>query len=110
MTAILEQVDKLLPQMSRSEKTQLHEWLSSELSGVFPGIEKTAGICDGDARVAGTRIPVWSLVNSWREGYSDAELLEELPSLKQTDLENARLYFRANQAEIELQIVQNDEA
>src|SRR5262249_37719114 len=28
------------------------------------GIEKTAGVCGGSARIAGTRIPVWQLVEA----------------------------------------------
>ncbi len=110
MTAALQQADKLLPQMTRNEKAQLLQWVASELSGIFPGIEKTPGVCSGEARITRTRIPVWSIVNSWRVGFSDEELLEQFPTLTMVDLGNARNYFRANHAEIDRAIQENDAA
>lgn len=38
-------------------------------------IQKTPGICGGDACIRKTRIPVWTLVAARRLGASDADLL-----------------------------------
>lgn len=110
MTTAFQQVETLLPKLSVGEKAQLLNWVASELSGIFPGIEKTPGVCGGDACITRTRIPVWSLINSMKLGLSDSVLLESYPTLTAEDLKNARNYYRSNRAEIEAQIRENDEA
>ena len=45
------------------------------------GIEKNPGVCGGAARIAGTRIPVWQLVEARALGASEAEILVDFPSL-----------------------------
>lgn len=59
----LQKIELLLPKMTREEKALLLQWMVSELSGVFPGIEKTPAFA---VEMPGlrTRIPVWSLVSS----------------------------------------------
>ena len=49
-------------------------------------IERTPGVCGGDARIHSTRIPVWLLVGYRKDGVSDARLLEMYPSLSLGDL------------------------
>ncbi|NEO64576.1 MAG: DUF433 domain-containing protein, partial [Moorea sp. SIO4G2] len=39
-------------------------------SNIWTGIEKTPGVCGGDARIANTRIPVWVLVQARNLGSS----------------------------------------
>ena len=46
----LEKAEALLPEMTEIEKAQLLQWVAAELSGIFPGIEKTTGVRGGDAR------------------------------------------------------------
>src|SRR5690348_4394132 len=41
----------------------------------IPGIEKAENVCGGSARIAGTRIPVWQLVEAREMGASEAQLL-----------------------------------
>ena len=82
------------------------ESLATNLSG----IEKTPGVCGGDACIVGTRIPVWVLVNYRNLQVSDAELLKCYPSLRISDLENAWIYAEANAAEIKRAIQENEEA
>jgi len=108
MTA-LQKVGAILPEMSPAEKAQLLQWVVSDLTNIFPGIEKTPGVCGGDACVAGTRIPVWSLVNSRRLGCTDEELLRNFPSLTSHDLSNVWAYYEANKAEIDIQIFENED-
>ena len=74
----------------------------------MPGIERTPGVCGGDACVMGTRIPVWILVRGRQLGASDAELLLDYPTLHRDDLDNAWLYYAAHRAEIESQIASNE--
>ena len=69
-------------------------------SALQPGIEKTPGICGGDARIAGTRIPVWLLVAFRDEGMTDAELLQNYPSLSVEDLTHAWKYATVHSQEI----------
>ncbi len=110
MSTILQKAEALLAQMSVVEKTQLLQWVASDLGGVFPGIEITPDICGGDARITRTRIPVWLLVRQRQLGLSDEEILDGYPTLRQEDLNNAWNYYRAHQSEIEAQIIENEEA
>lgn len=104
----LEKAEALLPEMSLHEKAQLLQWVASELSGIYPGIEKSPDVCGGDACITRTRIPVWSLVNSKKLGLTDAQLLDAYPTLTPDDLRNAWNYYRGNRAAIEAQILENE--
>lgn len=95
--------------MSRSEKIALLQLLVRDLSGEFEGIEKTEGVCGGSARIRQTRIPVWILESYRRQGVSEAELLQNYPSLTAQDLANAWNYIRSHQDEIEREIAENEE-
>ena len=108
MTA-LEKADALLPEMTSSEKAQLLQWVASELNGIYPGIDKTPNVCGGDACITRTRIPVWSLANSKKQGLTDSELLDAYPTLTPDDLRNAWNYYRGNREEIEQQILENED-
>lgn len=109
MPTALQEAGALLPKMSPSDKAQLLQWVISDLTNVFPGVEKTPGICGGDACVVKTRIPVWSLVNARKLGMSEKEILYNFPTLTPEDIKNAWNYYRANQEEIDNLIVENEE-
>jgi uncharacterized protein (DUF433 family) len=64
-------------------------------------IEKTPGVCGGDARVRSTRIPVWLLVGYRKDGVSDARLLDLYPTLTLGDLSAAWWYYAEHRDEIE---------
>ena len=108
MDAIRE-AEKLLSTMTRAEKAQLLQWVVRDLGDVYPGIEKTPGVCGGAACIGSTRIPVWLLEQARRLGVSDAELLQDYPDLKAEDLVNAWNYARAHRDEIDEQIRLNEE-
>ncbi|MFN0034855.1 MAG: DUF433 domain-containing protein [Saprospiraceae bacterium] len=109
MTA-LQQVEQLLPAMSPTTKARLYQKIAGVSSDLFPGIEKTRGVCGGSACVIRTRIPVWSLV-AWKKlGASDEQLLKSYPTLIQQDLDNAWGYHLIHTQEIETEIKENDEA
>jgi uncharacterized protein (DUF433 family) len=110
MTVALRKIETLLRQISPSEKAQVLQWVVNDLDIVFPGIEKTEGVCGGAARIVRTRIPVWSLVRQLQLGITEVELLMDYPTLKAEDLKNAWQYFRTHKTEIEQLINQNEEA
>ncbi len=74
------------------------------------GIEKTAGVCGGSARIVGTRIPVWQLVEARELGVSEAQLLLDYPSLRAQDLVNAWTYAKVHRDEILAEIHENEVA
>jgi uncharacterized protein (DUF433 family) len=73
-------------------------------------IEKTPGICGGAARVAGTRIPVWQLVEARILGAADVQLLTDYPRLTAVNLADAWAYAADHPREIATQIHQNEVA
>jgi len=53
-------------------------------------------VCGGDARIAKTRIPIWSLVNYRILGATDVRILQDFPHLSAADLANAWAYAEAH--------------
>lgn len=106
-TSKLTQIEKLLPELSRAEKATLLQWVVSELSDSYSGIEATPQVCGGEPCIIRTRIPVWLLVEARHLGMSDADLLLAYPTLRADDLSNAWNYYRAHRTDIEQQILDN---
>ena len=73
-------------------------------------IEKTPGVCGGEARIRRTRIPVWLLVEIRQGGGSDAEILVDYPLLTPADLAAAWEYYDRNRQEIEAAITRQQQA
>ncbi len=71
-------------------------------------IQKTPGVCGGNARIRETRIPVWTLVSFRQQGADDSELLRNYPGLTQQDLEAAWSYYAQHPEEID-QVIASDE-
>ena len=110
MTALLEQVGKMIGKMNRSEKAQILQWVVSDLGDAFPGIDSRSDVCGGDACVVRTRIPVWTLVQARRLGVSESDLLKAYPALNAEDLSEAWAYYRTHSEMIEAQIAANEQA
>lgn len=110
ISVTLKELEQQLLALSPSEKVQAIQLLAQSLGSSWQGIEKTPGICGGEARMAKTRIPVWVLVEARNIGYSDADLLTSYPSITATDLANAWVYAEAHSDEIELAIKRNEVA
>ena len=110
MTALEEAKQRLLPKLTPREKAELLSLLEHETARVFPGIEKTPGVCGGSACIAGTRIPVWGLEEARRLGAMEAELLVSYPTLRAEDLANAWAYVQGHREEIDRDIRENAEA
>ena len=69
--------------------------------GSFASIERTPGVCGGEACIGQTRITVWVLEEARRQGASDAGLLQDYPSLQSNDLQAAWEYAETHADEIE---------
>ena len=106
----LSSLESELSALSRAEKASLVQRLAMELANTFPGIEKTPGVVGGEARLARTRIPVWTLVNYRRLGVSEAKLLDNYPTLTASDLVHAWAYADAHKDEIDQAIQENESA
>jgi uncharacterized protein (DUF433 family) len=80
------------------------------LAGLGSGIALTAEVCGGDPRIAGTRIPVWTLEHYRRLSLTEAQILGAFPALQATDLVNAWSFVASHLDEIDRQIQENEEA
>ena len=72
-------------------------------------VQKTSGVCGGDACIRRTRITVWGLVNSRRLGLSEERILENIVGLTPDDIQVAWDYYREHPAEIDEDIRENEE-
>ena len=64
-------------------------------------IQKTVGVYGGHARIRNTRIAVWTLISLSDQGIDDDALISDFPGLTYFDLLATKLYYRANQQEID---------
>jgi uncharacterized protein (DUF433 family) len=106
----LAELEAKIAELSQAEKTELVQRLVEELKLETTGIEKTPGVVGGDACIAGTRIPVWVLENFRRMGLSEAQILENYPTLHAADLVNAWRYVETNRVEVNDAIQANEMA
>lgn len=79
-------------------------------TGRWPRLEATPDVCGGEACVAGTRIPVWLLEISRRQGATEKRLLADYPGLEADDVRGAWDYARRNPAEIEAEAAEHEAA
>ncbi len=105
----LKELEPQLLALNPAEKAQAIQLLVQSLSNAWQGIEKTPGVCGGDACIAKTRIPIWGLVNARRLGITETELLYDYPTISALDLANAWAYAEAYADEIEIAIRRNEE-
>lgn len=106
----LNTIQKLLLNLTQSEKAQVLQWVAQDLGNAFPNIEKTPNINGGEATIVRTRIPIWGLVEAKKEGSTEADILRAFPSLRVEDLASAWAYYRMNASEIDEQIQAQNEA
>ena len=72
-------------------------------------IVKREGVCGGVARIFGTRLPVWFLVQTRQLGYDDQYLLEGYPFINAKQLAAAWRYAKRHPREIAKEIRRNME-
>ena len=106
----LQEVERLLPNLTRAEKAQVLQLVVRDLGDALPGIESTPGVCGGDPCIVRTRIPVWTLVQARRLGATEADLLRSYPTLRASDLVNAWSYYQVHRADIDRQIQEHESA
>ena len=104
----LQEIERLLPDLSRGEKAQVLKWVVQDLGEDFPGVDTRPGVCGGEPCIVRTRIPAWLLEQARRLGTSDPALLEAYPMLRVEDLANAWAYVRAHGQQIDEQIAANE--
>lgn len=83
--------------------------MRTQKNDIGTDVEYSEEVCGGDACIRRTRIPVWTLEQCRRLGFSEEELLEAYPSLDRHDLATARDYVSSHQAEIDQAIRDNEE-
>ncbi len=108
--SMLRDAEELLARMTRAEKAQVLQWVARDLGDAFPGIESRPGVAGGEPCIVRTRIPVWVLEQSRRQGLSEADILQAYPALRAEDLANVWAYVRAHRADIDQQISANEAA
>jgi len=106
----LHDLEAQLAMLRPAEKAALVQRFALELTHTWPGIEQVPGVAGGPACIVRTRIPVWTLEQYRRLGWSEAQLLENFPALHAVDLVNAWAYAAAHQAEIDQVIAENEQA
>ncbi|MDO9303253.1 MAG: DUF433 domain-containing protein [Anaerolineales bacterium] len=106
----IQNIEPQISRLSRAEKVELLQRLVQEVGNAWAGIEKTAGVSGGEACIVRTRIPVWTLENFRRLGWTEAAILENFPSLRAVDLVNAWAYADAHADDVEKTIRVNEEA
>jgi uncharacterized protein (DUF433 family) len=106
----LEQIEQMLPDLTRAEMAELAKKVVLSLGESVPGIDSTPDVCGGESCIVRTRIPVWILVQSKRLGMSEADILRSYPTLRAEDLTNAWAYERLHREEIDHQIADNENA
>jgi uncharacterized protein (DUF433 family) len=67
-------------------------------------------ICGGDPIVAGTRVPVHSVVIQWQLYHDIDRLIEAFPRLDAAAIQTALVFYEANRAEIDALIEEHERA
>jgi uncharacterized protein (DUF433 family) len=70
-------------------------------------ITRDLDVLGGEPIVRGTRIPVRSVVLTWRESGAVEGVLDSYPTLARRDVEEALAFYEAHQAEIDQHIQAN---
>lgn len=77
-------------------------------SKMHPHISKQKEVCGGRSIIAGTRIPVWSIIKWYKLGMSVEDIIRELPQLTPSQTHDVFSYYYGNQKEIERDIAENE--
>jgi uncharacterized protein (DUF433 family) len=104
------ELQEQLLSLPNNQKTEIIQMLvhSLDLEGTWSGISKTPGVMGGEACIRESRIPVWLMVSYRRMGSSEAEILENYPTLMAQDLVNAWRYAEQCAVEIDRAIARQE--
>lgn len=75
----------------------------------YRNIEKVADRCGGRAVIGGTRIRASVVLTCYRMGMSVEEIIQQYPHLRPSDVHDALAYAYDHPAEMEAEIVADDE-
>ena len=75
---------------------------------VHPYITQRKNICGGRSVIAGTRIPVWSLIKWYKTGMAVEDILREFPQLTPAQIHDAFSYYYDNMDEVERDAAENE--
>jgi len=92
---LVESLAQVIESLAPEEYSLLQEKLKSRT------IQRTIGVCGGNARIRNTRIPVWTIISLQQQGADTPELLRNFPSLTTDDLRNTQFYYTTHQEEID---------
>jgi type III restriction enzyme len=75
---------------------------------IHPHVFRQKGVCGGRDTVAGTRIPIWSIIKWYKLGLTVEEVMREFPQLTPSQVHDAFSYYYDNPEEIEKDIQENE--
>src|SRR4051812_32742668 len=104
----LQELESEIAALTRAEKAEVLQRLAQDVGNSWSGLERNRGVAGGETCVVRTRIPVWTLENYRRLGWSEARILENYPTLRAADLVNAWAYVDAHRDEIDQTIRENE--
>ena len=104
------ELEAALAGLDRSRKAELLKRLASELVGEWPGIESDPAVAAGAPCIVRTRIPVWVLESYRRQGWAEARILANYPTLRAADLVQAWAYVASHEGAISAAIEENEAA
>jgi uncharacterized protein (DUF433 family) len=104
----LKDLESSLASLTRAEKAEVLQRLAQDVANAWSGIDCKPGVAGGDACIVRTRIPVWTLENYRRLGWSESLILDNFPVLRAADVVNAWAYVDAHRAEIDRAIEENE--
>ena len=76
---------------------------------LHPYITRRKNVCGGRSIIAGTRLPVWSLIRWYKVGMSVEDVIREFPQLAPAQVHDAFSYYYDNPDEIENDIAENED-
>ena len=82
--------------------------LAAHRASIHPYIIRKKGVCGGRSIVRGTRIPVWSLIQWYKQGMTIEDIMREFSQLKPAQVHDAFSYYYDNRKEIEKDIAENE--
>ena len=83
--------------------------IAARKQSVHPHITRRKNICGGRSVVAGTRIPVWSLIKWYKMGMTVEDIIREFPQLSPAQVHDAFSYYYDNMHEVERDVAENED-
>ena len=82
--------------------------ITAKRTSNHPYVTSKQGVCGNRSVIRGTRIPVWSLIQWYKQGMTIEDIMREFPQLKPAQVHDAFSYYYDNRKEIEKDIAENE--